>query len=377
MQIRSEVKAGAVILVAGLLSVVILAAAGRWRSLLTKKQTIRVFFTDVQGVKVSDPVLVMGLELGKVEKMRVIRAKDEAGQSMPAVEVTAVIAYPEALATDTKILASRSLTGSSQLSIEPGRASRTFAAGDTIRGTAPLSVTDLANQAGVMARRLDDFITDLTDRETLAALRGSLMNLKKMTEQANSVMASLNRTIPGTEKGLVSSVKNLEELTSEINRGVAGHKERIAETIKNIQAASQSMARLSDNIDKLVARDKEPLHRAIANAEKATSNIKALTREVRWRPWVLLHKPGGKDLAERAAYNAAVDFSEGAESLNGTVKDLVAALAAAGTKGGPAVGDQEKLKLLAAQVHVNLEKSVELERKLWESLTEKSKGKFP
>lgn len=367
MEIRSDLKAGVVILVSAALSVVILSAAGRWKNALQKKQTIRVVFRDVQGLKVSDPVLAMGWELGKVEKMEIIRYKESPGLEYPAIEVTATIAYPEPFAIDSKMTASRSLTGSSELDIEPGRAAETFSPGQQIRGVAPASLADLGNQAGLVVQRLDEFIKDVTDRKVSGAAREAVYNLKQVSEDAKSVMASINRSVPGTEKSFVSSMKNFEQFTTAVNQSIGGGKDKINETISNVHSASQSLARVGENVDKMVAKDKDTLHHAVANADKATANINALTREVRWQPWLLLHKPGSKDIEDRGAYNAALDFSEGAETLNATVRELMAAM----TKNDPSSADQEKLKTLAAQVHENLEKSVALERRLWESLNNK------
>ncbi|MCX5795402.1 MAG: hypothetical protein NTY77_07915, partial [Elusimicrobia bacterium] len=98
------------------------------------------------------------------------------------------------------------------------------------------------------------------------------------------------------------------------------------------------------------------------------------TREVRWQPWLLLHKPNAADIRERSVYNAALEFSEGAESLSGAVQSLAAYMAAA--KGDAAKLDSEKFKGLVAQIHESLENSAALERRLWQELTEKSREKL-
>ena len=66
-----------------------------------------------------------------------------------------------------------------------------------------------------------------------------------------------------------------------------------------------------------------------------------------------------------------MDFSEGADSLNASVKELVFYIDSAGAKGGGAGIDAEKFRGFTEQVHGNLEKSVALERKLWKALVEK------
>lgn len=371
MRTRSELKAGAVILAALFLAGLILVATGNWGSLFKKKQTLRILFTDVQGLKVEDPVQVMGMELGKVTGIEVTHFTDEAGRRAAGVEVTARVTYAEAFPKDTGVAVDRSLTGISMLTVMPGRAAKNLAPGERIMGDNPVPVTELAKKAGSVVRRIDDFIASLADKEMAGAARAAVMNLKETSSLARSVMASLNRSIPGAEQGIVNSVKNLEQFSGSMKATIAGSKESIADSVVKIHSASESLARAGENLDRFVVKNSDPLSRTIANGEKASSNLKSLTRQVRWQPWLLLKKPSKAAELERGVYNAALDFSEGADSLNASVKELVFFMDSAGAKaGGPAV-DTVKFNSLIQQVHDNLQRSVELEDKLWKDLMEK------
>jgi ABC-type transporter Mla subunit MlaD len=235
-------------------------------------------------------------------------------------------------------------------------------------------MTELANKAGLMIKRIDEFVSDVTDRNISGAARAALVNHKKVSEDAKSVMMSLNQTIPGTESSLAHSMKNIEVLSTALKESLAGNQARISETVVNMHAASQSLARVGENVDKLVLRSRDPVHGAVSDAAQAAANLKALTRQVRWQPWVLLHKPSAADNRERSVYNSALEFSEGAETLNGAVQSLTAYMAEA--KGDAAKLDSEKFKGLVAQIHESLEKSAALERRLWQELTEKTKEKL-
>ena len=367
MRTRSELKAGAVILAALFMAGVIPVATGNWGSLFKKKQTLRILFTDVQGLKVEDPVQIMGMELGKVTGIEVTHFTDEAGRRAAAVEVTARVMYAEAFPRDTSVAVDRSLTGISMLTVMPGRAAKNFAAGEKITGDNPVPITELAKKAGSVVRRIDDFIASLADKEMADAAHAAVINLKETSALARSVMASLNRSIPGAEQGIVNSVKNLEQFSG----AVAGSKDSIADTVGNLNAASVSLARAGNSVDKFIVENRDPLGRTFSNAEKTSANLKALTRQVRWQPWLLLKKPSKAAELERGVYNAALDFSEGADSLNASVKELVFFMDTAGAKSGGAAVDKEKLDALIRQVHDNLEKSVALESKLWKDLMEK------
>ena len=174
-------------------------------------------------------------------------------------------------------------------------------------------------------------------------------------------------TLPGTERGIVNTVKSLEQFSG----AVAGSKDSIADTVVKFHAASESLARAGDSVDRFIVNSRDPLSRTFSNAEIASANLKALTRQVRWQPWILLKKPSKAAELERGVYNAALDFSEGADSLNNSVKELVALMNASNAKTGGLGADTEKFNALIQQVHGNLEKSVALERKLWKDLMEK------
>ncbi|MDD5209163.1 MAG: MlaD family protein [Elusimicrobiales bacterium] len=371
MKTRSEIKAGAVILAALFMAGVILVATGNWGSLFKKKQTLRILFTDIQGLKVEDPVQVMGMELGKVTGIEAVHFTDEAGRRAAGVEVTARVIYAEAFPKDTSVAVDRSLTGISMLTVMPGRAAENFAPGDKITGDNPVPITELAKKAGSVVRRIDDFIAALADKETVGAAHAAVTNLKETSALAKSVMASLNRSIPAAERGIIDGVKNLEQFSGSMNAAISGNRDSINDTVIKIHSASESLARAGDNLDKFVIKNRDPLGRTIANGEKASANLKSLTRQVRWQPWILLKKPSKAAELERGVYNAALDFSEGADSLNASVKELVFFMNSAGAKTGGAAIDTVKLNALIQQAHDNLEKSVELENKLWKDLAEK------
>lgn len=364
METRSEIKAGVVILAGLLLGALVLSAAGRWDTAFRKKQTLKVVFSDVQGLREGDPVQVMGLVLGKVTGIEVVRFRDAAGPGA-AVEVTARVVYPETFPEDTAAAVDRTLTGNTVLSVKPGRSGRGLAPGERLRGDAPVSMKELAGTAGSIARRLDAFVDTVADRKMAGAALAAVVNLRESSELARSVMASLNRSVPATEKAIVNSARNLEEFSGVM----AGGKEQLASSLANLSSASLSLARAGGNADLVLAKSRDPLISFFSNADKTSSNLKALSRQVRWQPWLLLKKPGKADEHDRAIYNAALDFSEGACALNDSVQEL-AARAAADEKGTGAA-DRERLEALARQARENMEKSAALERRLWQVMAEK------
>jgi len=364
MKTRSEIKAGAVMLAGLLLGGLVLSAAGRWDTAFKKKQTLKVLFTDVQGLREGDPVQVMGLALGKVTGIEVVRFRNAGGPGA-AVEVTARIVYPEAFPADTAAAVDRTLTGNTVLSVTPGRSERGLAPGERLAGAAPVSMKELAGTAGSIARRLDEFVDTVADKEMAGAALAAVVNLRESSELAKSVMASLNRSVPATERAIVNSAKNLEEFSGTM----AGGKEELAASLTNLSAASRSLARAGESADLVLAKSRDPLISVFSNADRTSANLKSLSRQVRWQPWLLLKKPGKEAEHDRAIYNAALDFNEGACTLNDSVREL-AARAEAGQNAG-AAEDRAKFETLVRQARENMDKSAALERRLWQGLAEK------
>ena len=376
MEGRSEVKAGIVILISLFLCAVVITTIGKYDDLFKKKQKVEVLFSDVQGLKVDDPVQFMGLERGRVTSIEISHHQDEAGFSSPMIQVIAQLYYSDSLPGDSRITVDRSLTGNTVLKIEPGKSKEPLASGKKFMGVGAVSMTEIASKAGVMAKRLDEFLADLTDRDMSGSIRAVISNLKQVSADARTVTASLGQSIPNTEKSLISTMKNLSETSKVVNDVVVGNKDKLQGIVKNAAKSSESVSRATASLDTLLEKNGEKISGSLAHVEKATSNLKALTREVRWQPWVLLNKPDEVEIKERSVYNSALEFSEGAENLNNTVKELLALINdSKGIQPENHKDTQKKYSELLSKIHENLEKSEALERKIWASLTDKTNPK--
>ena len=73
---RSELKAGAMILVALFMLLVIIFSVSDIESLFIPMTKVRVWFQEVRGLKVNDPVLYAGVNVGRVASLKVEEGKD-------------------------------------------------------------------------------------------------------------------------------------------------------------------------------------------------------------------------------------------------------------------------------------------------------------
>ena len=360
---KAEVKAGAVIVIALILLVSVVIATSNLGQMFEAKQHVRVFFSDVQGLKKDDPVQVMGLVRGKVDSIEETSYISEDQNSIPTIEVQATVTHAESFSKDTKISIDRSLTGNTVMKIEPGRTHEKLSETEHFMGAAAASMTELASRAGVVAKRLDDFVADLTDKNISGSIRSALINFKSITDSTKLVSESLGRSIPNSEKDLVNGIKSLHEVVSALNKVLSENKDYIGSTIKNLQNSTESMDHVTKKVEQILDRNNDHITSTISNLEKSSMNIKTLTREVRWQPWLLLKKPEDSDIKDRNVYNTAIELSEGAENLSLAVKELVAV---SSTNKNPE--QTQHLKELMSQIEKNLQKSAEMERKIWENL---------
>lgn len=365
---RSDLRAGSVIIAGLILLALILAAVSKAGSLFAKKEKLRIHFSDVQGLKVDDPVQIMGLESGRVIGIRVDSYVDSAGMKVPAVEVSLEVEATEALPVDTKFSVDRSLTGTTVLKIEPGRLQQKLNSQQIILGQAPVGMTELANKAGLIATRLDEFITDFADKNLSGAIRSAAMNVKEITENAKRVTGSLSADFPATSKNLSDGMRNFEQVTGSLKQALSGNEDKLKATIQSVSELTTSLVKVSAELEELLKTERSNLHATFANLAKASENVKTVSREVRWQPWVLLNKPDEVEIAERSTYNSALELSEGAAQLRDAALVLGQLMSEKSRSSQPV-----EISKLLEEMKVSLQKANELEHKLWKNLHDRTK----
>lgn len=364
---RSEIRAGIVIIASVVLLIFATVVVGNIGNIFAKTQKLTVTFMDIQGLKVGDPVLVMGVTSGNVTQIDTTQIPDTVtGKPVPRVKIQAKFRYEADLTEDTNIAIEKSLTGNTFLKIEPGTGAA-IAEGKVMVGTDAMPVTDLANKVGQIAKRIDTFLNDITGRDISDSIRAVMFNFRDLSGSLKAVAASLGKSIPESERSLVSAIKNVDEVTSSIKEVVTKNKSGISETFTNVRDVSRNISSASDKVNVILTQGEPHIKSSLANVDKSTSNLKTLTREVRWQPWVLLNKPDSVEIKERSLYNSALEMSEGAETLYAAVKELKAN--ADGAKQSPP--SREELLKAMKTISDNLEKLRKAQDKLWTELEKK------
>jgi len=99
----------------------------------------------------------------------------------------------------------------------------------------------------------------------------------------------------------------------------------------------------------------------IAALKTTADNLKAASAEIRRSPWRLLYKPGPGEMANLNLFDAARQFSEGANALNDATLALRDAL------NNPDISKEDIQKLMD-QVDQSFSHFKEVEQKLWKNV---------
>lgn len=241
---KKEIIVGLVAL-AGVLMLVLGVMLGESFSLSGEQKTIQFMFPSSGGIKPSSPVVVNGVERGKVTK---IENKND------SVLVTANLDGISDIYTDaTARISILEITGGKKLEIFPGISSQSITANHIIRGKTASDLGDLIADVGEVSvdlkrivRGLDTLIVNangiLGDKVLMNDLRVTITN-------ASEAMVRINDMVARNEGAINSSIANLSELSRELNTAVKEQKPNIERIIADMKQVSEKAVTLIDKVD--------------------------------------------------------------------------------------------------------------------------------
>lgn len=233
---KQEVTVGALVLAA----IVIFVAGAVWlsgRSLGSGGNLTRVEFERVGNLKEGVPVLISGVNKGKVSQIRLIQP----GQVAVFLELDKDVR----LQADARAqIVSISALGDAAVSLDPGQAGQPLGKDQVIRGTTEPSLTDRFAALGDKADTVLLGARELVSRRTADDLHATMVAMQRMlntvsdrlpapTQEATRTMAAirqlsarLDSTLanPGLNRGLGnldSVTANLSRMTEQLTRTTA------------------------------------------------------------------------------------------------------------------------------------------------------------
>lgn len=252
MKINNETKTGILVVVA-----IALLVLGfnflKGKNVFQAENKLYAVYSDVQGLAKSNPVIINGLRVGRVENL-------DGGKNLKSILVTIVLFKPVNIPKNSLAIINPTLLGSPSLEIQLGNDTRYLSTGDTLITTASGGAFDEAlklinpvlYEVKNAVRSLDSvlhMITNVIDVKTKNNLQDIVANLSTVTQSFAVSAVSLEVMMDAQHGALSKSLDNVEIFTANLN----ANNEKLNSIITNAQKASKSFAsiELQSTIDSL------------------------------------------------------------------------------------------------------------------------------
>lgn len=167
---------------------------------------IKVYFSDLKQLKLSDDVRMAGVRIGSVSD-----AYLEDKQAVAILNIESTIAIPsDSIAS----IAVAGLLGANYVSIVPGQAQDALSAKDTIASLEKADLSTVVEQIGNIGKRVDKFFSKLEaaigtegedqpgtiglllhDKEFASNLKSTVSNIENFSEQLNNKNSTIGRLL--------------------------------------------------------------------------------------------------------------------------------------------------------------------------------------
>lgn len=288
MAISKEAKVGILALIAG----VILYLGFNFLKgyeLFSNTNKYYVVYKDIDGLTVSNPVMVNGLTVGRVQNIRLL--PDKNNELLVTVEVDEEVRVGD---SSVALLMNSDLLGSKSIELVIGNNTTFYQSGDTIPGYKKQDITEaLTQKAMPILTNLDSTVVKLNKvfgDELGTSVTVTLHNLEKAS-------SDLQVMVNGNQKNIYAITSNLARLTASLSQteqqlkpiltkfeGLADSLNdlELKETVKNASLALENVqtisSKINDNQGSLgqLVNDKalyDNLNKTIADLDKLVNDI--------------------------------------------------------------------------------------------------------
>jgi phospholipid/cholesterol/gamma-HCH transport system substrate-binding protein len=224
--------------------------------LLINYKTLHAKYDNVEGLKVSAPVTISGLNVGQVSKISIDNTT-----GIVNVEMQIKSDFPIRKSSIAEIYAPSPI-GDKQIAILVGKEGAIVKSGDVLQASSKLGLTDeVAKQ-----------IVPLKDK------------ISKLLDNANIMLENVNQVLDAKSKeNLKSSISNLnetlaqfKETSGQINTILADNKTKINSSMNNIEKMTSNFSKISDSLEKQnLAKTIEDLQTTLANVNKMMDDLQS------------------------------------------------------------------------------------------------------
>ena len=190
--------------------------------------------------------------------------------------------------------------------------------------------------------------------------------LAKLSHSVDEVNGILDDARPKLERTMTAVAETAERISAYTKKDVAEILATLREVNTQVLKISKDFAEVSGQTRQVVVMNRENIDDIIGNMALVSADLKATAKEVRRNPWRLLYQPDNKELRSQNIYDAARNFSSGAEQMDQAVARL-SSLAKAHPEGIKA--DDPEVQKVRKDLQETFEKFKKVEDSLWKEMT--------
>lgn len=266
MKINNETKTGILVVVAVAILIIGFSFL-KGKNIFSDENKLYAVYTDVQGIAKSNPVIINGLRVGRIERL-------DGGRDLKSIIVTIVLFKPVDIPANSLAFINPTLLGSPSLEIKLGTAPNYLHNGDTLvtseSGGAFDEALKLINpvlyEVKNSVRSLDSvlhIVTNVFDVNTKNNVRDIVSNLNAITKSFAVSAVSLESMMDAQQGALSKSLGNVELFTQNLNT----NNQKFNDIVTNAQLASQKLAAVN------LQRTVDSLNVAINNFKEGSAKI--------------------------------------------------------------------------------------------------------
>ena len=241
MKINNETKIG-VLTVIGIIVLIFGFSFLKGKSLFKKEKHIYAVYQDVLGLAKSHPVVINGLQIGRVENL-------DGGKDMKRIVVTVTLLKDVNIPTNSLAVINPTLLGSPSLEIQLGNSTTYLQDGDTLLTTLSGGAFDEAlklinpvlYEVKNAVKSLDSVlhvVTGVFDPGTKSNIRGIVLNLNTTTALLAVSASSLQKLLNTQHGALANSLNNVNSFTANLN----SNNDKLNSILENAKVAAGKFA---------------------------------------------------------------------------------------------------------------------------------------
>ncbi|MEW5766844.1 MAG: MlaD family protein [bacterium] len=280
---RPELKVGLFVTIALLILGGLIMSLGEYH-FYRPGYTITVIFKYVGGLKVDAPVMLAGLEVGEVKKMKIKDSK---------VHATLWLESFARLRRDSRItINSLGMMGEKYIDITTGSPDSPYLPeGSTVIGEDPVSVGDLLLKGERIARELSQAVNVLSDM-----LKGgeALEDLSAILKETRGITTKLNQTLEKNQDKIISTFDNLKEFSlslkedsAQITRGIKEIERELQAAIKenrgDFRVATKQFKEASGQLQDILSENRHDLRTALQEFRETSLRLKTEVEDLSGR----------------------------------------------------------------------------------------------